>query len=95
MADDPEVVVRVPGLLSRFTGGERRVQVTAGTVAAAVEALVDAYPALEPHLHDGDGALRTHLKLFYEGTEIDEADAAAVTLEAGDEVVVLQAVSGG
>lgn len=93
MADAPEVVVRVPGLLSRFTGGERRVQVTAGTVAGAVEALVDAYPALDPHLHDSDGALRTHLKLFHDGTEVDEADA--VTLEAGDEVVLLQAVSGG
>ena len=95
MAPPPEVTVRVPGLLRRFTDGERGVAVAAGSVAAAVEALIDRYPALGPHLHDGSGALRPHLKLFHDGVEVDEDAADGVTLEAGDEVVVLQAVSGG
>ena len=89
------VDVRVPGLLTRFTDGRQRVPVRAGTVEEALDALVEAYPALAPHLRDGRGGLRTHLRLFVNGEEVDEADAGAVAVQAGDEVVVLQAVSGG
>ena len=90
-----EVAVRVPGLLTRFTDGHRSVPVRAETVSGCLEALLAAYPALEPHLHDGRGDLRTHLKLFHNGSELSLPDARTVAVTAGDEVVVLQAVSGG
>ena len=94
-AGPPTVRVQVPGLLARFTGGERAVTVEAATVAGALEALAEAHPGLEPHLWDGDGALRAHLALFRNGAAVEEAAAAGTALEPGDEVVVLQAVSGG
>ena len=95
MADEPAVEVRIPGLLARFTGGERAVVVEAATVAGALEALVEAHPELAPHLWNGDGRLRAHLALFRNGRAIAEDGAVGATLADGDEVVVLQAVSGG
>ena len=72
MADAPAVTVRLPGLLTRFTGDEDRVTVRAETVGGAVKALLDRHPALEPHLFDGDGALRAHLALFLNGRSVPE-----------------------
>lgn len=93
--DDSRVTVRVPGLLTRFTDGQQAVIVNASTVAGCVDALLEAYPALEPHLFDGRGELRTHVKLFYNGSEVDGLAEADVRASSGDEVVLLQAVSGG
>lgn len=91
----PTVDVRVPGLLARFTGGDGRVAVEAATVREAVHGLVDCHPAVGPHLLDDRGALRVHLQLFHEGTQVEWTESGDVAVEDGDEVVVLQAVSGG
>lgn len=89
------VDVRVPGLLARFTDDDRRVAVEAATVRGAVLALVEYHPALESHVLDDGGNLRTHLQVFHEGDRVDWGGAASVALGENDEVVVLQAVSGG
>lgn len=91
----PEVTVRIPGLLSRFTDGQQTVTLRAATIAASLDRLLEAYPGLEPHVRDGRGELRPHLKLFHEGAEVTDRDGADITLAPGDEIVVLQAVSGG
>ena len=91
----PAVEVRVPGLLTRFTDGRRSVEVRGETVAASLDDLLAAHPALEPHLFGGRGELRTHLRLFVNGEEVAEAEAGSTPLEPGDVVVVFQAVSGG
>lgn len=93
--DWAEVTVHVPGLLSRFTAGQRSVPLWARTVAEAIERLRLTYPDLQPHLHDDHGALRPHLQLFLNGSVIVADEADAVDLTSGDEIVVLQAVSGG
>lgn len=95
MGAAPAVSVRVPGLLARFTDDQSTVTVTATTVVGSVDALLETYPALEPHLLDGRGALRPHVQLFHNGSAVDGLAAADVPLEPGDEVVLLQAVSGG
>ena len=95
--------VRLPGLLTRFTDGERTIPVQADTAAGALEQLVEAYPQLDPHLYDDHGDLRTHLLLFVDGDQIGPAgaqrsplsEAAETSLELGATVTVLQSVSGG
>ncbi len=94
-AEPPEVSVRIPGLLARFTAGQRTLRVRAGTVGESVDRLLEAYPALSPHLLDGRGRFRPHVTLFHEGSEVAGLEAADAALAEGDEVVVLQAVSGG
>ncbi|HKJ57855.1 MAG TPA: MoaD/ThiS family protein, partial [Halobacteriales archaeon] len=91
----PDVTVIVPGLLTRFTDGQRDVPVTADTLRGAVDRLVESYPALEPHLFDGPDGLRTHVQLFHNGSGVEWDDGDVTELTDGDEVLVLQAVSGG
>lgn len=91
----PEVTVTVPGLLARFTDGRRTVRVGADTLAEAVDRLIEAHPAIEPHLVDGAGGLRTHVGLYHNGRSVEWDDRGSVELDDGDEVLLLQAVSGG
>jgi len=91
----PDVTVTVPGLLTRFTDGQREVPVTADTLRRAVDRLVETHPALEPHLFDDPDGLRAHVQLFHNGSGVAWGDGDAVELDDGDEVLVLQAVSGG
>lgn len=90
------VSVRIPGLLTRFTDGRGTVSVDAETVDSSVLELLKTYPALEPHLLDDRGRLREHLVLFHNGSTVDGGLVGGdVEVVDGDEVVVLQAVSGG
>lgn len=89
------VTVRLPGLLSRFTEGDRQVILDVETVEDCFDRLLEAVPALEPHLFDGDGDLRAHLRVFHNGEPVDLATSEAQHIEAGDTVTILQAVSGG
>lgn len=91
----PEISVTVPGLLARFTDGERSVQLRASDVAECLDALVDEYPELGTHLSDDSGTRRPHVQVLYDGSVVERGEESGVGLEDGDEVVVLQAVSGG
>lgn len=91
----PRVTVRVPGLLTRFTAGDRATVVDADTVGECLDRLAERYPALDPHLFDGAGALRAHLLVVHDGAPVDWPAARTVPVDAGDEVSILQAVSGG
>jgi molybdopterin converting factor small subunit len=89
------VTVRLPGLLSRFTNGERHVTLVAETIDECFDQLLEVVPELEPHLFDGHDVLRAHLRVFHNGDPIDLETDGAIRLEDGDSVTVLQAVSGG
>jgi molybdopterin converting factor small subunit len=91
----PEVTVVLPGLLGRFTDGTRSVEVEGETVEAAVDALLGRYPALEPHLFTKTGRIRPHVRLLVNGRVHPGDDVPERSLEPGDEVAFVQAVSGG
>lgn len=89
------VTVAVPGLLTRFTDGDPKATLEAATVGDCLYGLVERHPGLEPHLFDGSGRLRNHLLLARNGRMVDWAEADSTDLTAGDEVTIIQAVSGG
>lgn len=85
----------VPSLLAPFTGGERSFEVEAETLDGALQACVRRHPLLSRHLWDEDGAQRRHVNLFYNGQSLRWMADLSFPLRDGDEVVILQAVSGG
>lgn len=89
------VTVRIPGLLTRFTDGQRECALEADTVNGSVDALVLEHPALEPHLLHPCGGLRPHLQLYLNNRTVRWNDEQAMAVSDGDLVEVFQAVSGG
>lgn len=80
-------------MLKHHLGSSGTTQLQASTVSEVFRELSDRYPLLERHLFDG-GVLKPHIFAVANGQRIHEQDSD-VELRPGDELVILQAVSGG
>jgi molybdopterin converting factor small subunit len=86
------VLVRLPALLARlFPHAERRVEVSAATVDAMIDALNSRWPGMRDCICDSTPAIRRHINIFVEG----ERATLATPLAAGADVFILTAISGG
>lgn len=90
-----EIEVSVPPLLRESVRLPEPLTVAGGTLAEALQALVEEHPLLRVHLYDERGRLRPHVLIYYNDDNIAWLDSLDVPLEAGDQLQVLQAVSGG
>ena len=84
--------VRLPAVLDPATGSVRLVVVTGATLGQALEDLFRQWPTLRVHVMDGAGTLRAHVACLHQGVNRRRLDTP---LGEGDEIVILQAVSGG
>ncbi len=88
--------VTVPGLLAASIGGSRHFDIEATTLADAISRMKTFSPALAAHLFDEAGAVRQHILLYLNDESVTWIeDHAARELRAGDELFIIQAVSGG
>ncbi|UIP01124.1 MoaD/ThiS family protein [Halobaculum sp. CBA1158] len=67
----------------------------AETVGEALEALLEAYPALAVRVLDEDGDLREHINLLCNGRDVREAEGLDTPVADGDELALFPPVSGG
>jgi len=76
-------------------GGRRELPLEAETLGAAFASIKAELPGLAVHLFDESGGLREHVNVFHRGRSSRWDDPDAIALADGDEILVLQAVSGG
>ncbi|MFC3477311.1 ubiquitin-like small modifier protein 1 [Halobacterium litoreum] len=80
-------------------GGDKHVDVAVGadaTVGDALDALLDARPALRDRVLTEDGDLRPHVNVLHNGENVrTEGDGLAQSVESGDELAMFPPVSGG
>lgn len=84
--------VRIPTPLRSYTGGAAEVDADGATLAALLEDLDLRYPGLRFRVVDEQGRLRRHMRIFVNramGHDLDDP------LAPSDEVVLMQALSGG
>lgn len=87
-----QVAVTLPAALVRlFPGCERRVEVTASTIAEMIDALDRRWPGLRDRICNSRPAIRRHINVFVAG----ERATLATRLEPGAEVMIITAISGG
>lgn len=84
--------VRIPTPLRSYTGQNAVVDANGGTVADLLADLDRQYPGVRFRMVDEQGRLRPHMKVFVNQDAIRALDAA---LAEGDEVTIMQALSGG
>lgn len=87
--------MRITQLLADISGTGRAVTVEATTAAEAVAALCVQVPALRVHVFDDDGNVRQHVNVFVRGEVAKGEGSLDVNVADGDEIAVMQAVSGG
>lgn len=89
----PRMTLTVPRMLAAFCGGHTRLPVNGADVRSALEDAIARHPLLRTHVLNERGEVREHVHLFLNETDVRE-DLSAATRE-GDEIYVLQAMSGG
>jgi molybdopterin synthase sulfur carrier subunit len=88
-------LVRFTSHLSKFFPGIGPTVAAGGTVAEVVAELDRQYPGLADYIVDDQGALRKHVNIFVGETPIRDRVRLLDAVGDGDEVYVMQALSGG
>ena len=83
--------VLIPSPLQSYTGAAR-VVAQGATLAALLEDLERRFPGIRFRMVDEQDRIRRHIRVFVGGEQVHEL---ASPLGAGDEVVIVQALSGG
>lgn len=86
------MMVRIPTPLRSYTGGEKEVAAMGATLAELLTDLDRSYPGLRFRVVDEQGRLRPHMRIFVNREIERDLDLAIAD---GDEVVLMQALSGG
>jgi sulfur-carrier protein len=84
--------VLIPSPLRSYTGEQSKVEAAGATLAALLAALDSRYPGIRFRMIDEQDAIRRHVRIFVNGEQVR---ALNVPLRASDEIIILQALSGG
>ncbi len=89
------ITIQIPGVLRSRCAGARELSLSAPSVRAALEELERSHPELYRSVCDDTGAVRRHVNLFVNATNVRDENGLDTTLSAGDILTIMPAVSGG
>ncbi len=84
--------VLIPDPLRSYTGERHEVEVDGTTLSEVLADLDRRYPGIRFRMIDEQDVIRRHIRIFVNG---DEVRALHVPLDDSDEVLIVQALSGG
>ena len=84
--------VRIPTPLRSYTDQRAEVDADGATLSELLVDLDRRYPGIRFRMVDEQGRIRKHMKLFLNGESARDLD---VSVAESDEVVIMQALSGG
>jgi molybdopterin converting factor small subunit len=84
--------VRIPTPLRSYTDQQAEVDADGSTLAELLVDLDRRHPGIRFRMVDEQGRIRKHMKVFLNGESARDLDAS---VSPGDEVVIMQALSGG
>lgn len=90
------VSISVPTVLRRFTADQPSVHLEAATVREALHSLTVAYPALQKHLFDGEGRLRSFVNVYVGTQDVRHLPEKHDTkLDDGAQLTIVPSIAGG
>lgn len=93
-----KVTVLIPGVLRSAAGGAAHLDLDLpepATLGSALDALSDAYPALNRRLRDERSGLRRYVNFYVNGEECRRLSGPDTPLPEGAEIQILPSVAGG
>jgi molybdopterin converting factor small subunit len=84
--------VLISGALRDYTGERREVEANGATLDEVLADLDGRYPGIRFRMVDEQDGIRRHMRIYVNGGEVDAID---VPLRSSDEIIILQALSGG
>lgn len=87
--------ILIPTALRNFADGSDSVSVEAGTVDAALGALIEKYPNLKKHLYNDEGQLRHFVNIYVNDEDIRYQEKGATPVKDGDSVSIVPSIAGG
>jgi molybdopterin converting factor small subunit len=91
----PRATLELPSLLRSVLGGVSTLTIEGDTLEGALEDAYRQVPILRVHLCDETGHFRRHVLCFVNDVNSRWLDEAGRRLHDGDQITILQAVSGG
>ncbi len=87
--------IRIPTPLRSYTNGQNQVAVRGRTVSEAINDLIVQFPALGPHLFNGQGSLRPFVNLFLEEENVRDLQGLQTPLKEEDHLLLIPSIAGG
>src|SRR5262245_2878570 len=87
--------IHLPTPLRPYAEDASNVDVRGGTVAEALQALVSRYAALQPHLFDGTGKLRSFVNVYRNEEDVRHLAREKTALSDGDRLSIVPSIAGG
>ncbi len=95
MPRTPTVTIRVPSMLRACCGDAEALEFAAASVRVAMEEIGRRHPPLYRSVCDETGAVRRHVNLFVNESDVRDRQGLDTALAPGDVLTILPAVSGG
>ena len=88
--------IHIPTPLRTYTDGLEKVSVEAGTVAAALQALVVRHPGLKTNLFTADGKVRSFVNIYLNEDDIRYLPMKEDSpITPADELTIIPSIAGG
>ena len=88
-------ILRIPTPLRAYVNGQTEVMLQGNTVSEVMLSLVEEYPALRPHLFNGEGRLRPFVNLFLNEDNIKDLQGMDTPLQENDRLMLIPSIAGG
>jgi MoaD family protein len=89
------VEVRIPTILRKYTGDEKKVQADGRTVRDVLADLDRRHPGIAGQLLTDDGSLHRFVNVYVNDEDVRFLGALDAPVAAGDVIAILPAVAGG
>jgi molybdopterin converting factor small subunit len=87
--------IRIPTPLRTYTDGQSEAAVEGATVGDAMNDLITQFPAIQPHLFNGNAELRPFVNLFLNDENIRDLQGLDTAIEANDRLMLIPSIAGG
>ena len=87
--------IEIPTPLRPYANNQSVVNVKGLTVSLVLEDLLHQFPALEKHLKDKKGNIRSFVNIYVGDEDIRSLDGVETELEPNDALVIIPSIAGG